>query len=85
MRPVVSDHALLRWLERVWKINLDTVRAEIMTPEVLAAAKAGATALTQGGVTRVLDRGRVVTIKFDGLGRKSSPGGKNRRYQFGGK
>lgn len=41
-RPVVSDHALLRWLERHLEVDLEAVRASILTPERVAAIRCGA-------------------------------------------
>lgn len=34
--PVVSEHALLRYFERVYKVDLDEIRNEILTAEVRA-------------------------------------------------
>lgn len=33
--PVVSEHALLRYLERVYSLNLEELRQEILTPGVV--------------------------------------------------
>lgn len=44
MRPIpgVSDHALLRWLERALEMDLDAIRKTILTDTVRAGIEAGA-------------------------------------------
>ena len=32
--PIVSEHAMLRYIERVIGVNLDDIRTKILTPEV---------------------------------------------------
>jgi hypothetical protein len=61
MRSPVSDHALLRWIERIQGINLDPTRMEIASicAEALAV---GATSLVTDHGTFVLECGKVVTI-----------------------
>lgn len=44
-KPTVSDHALLRYLERKYDFDSAAVRREILTPEVLSAIKAGASGI----------------------------------------
>ncbi len=41
-RPVVSDHALLRWLERHLEVDIEAVRASILTPARFQAIECGA-------------------------------------------
>lgn len=60
--PVVSDHALLRYLERVYEFDLAKFRAEMLTPEVRAALRVGATAVNVGNFRFVLRENTVVTV-----------------------
>ena len=46
----ISEHALLRWIERVYKLDLAEIRAEIHAA-VYEAARAGATRVSTRGVT----------------------------------
>lgn len=59
--PAVSDHALLRYLERVRGLDLDAVRAEIVGI-VHQAAAVGATRVSVNGFTYMLEGRRVVTV-----------------------
>lgn len=61
MRTPVTDHALIRWIERVKDINLDPWRMEIasLCAEALAV---GATSLVTDEATFVFDEGKIVTI-----------------------
>lgn len=60
--PRLSDHALLRYLERVFDLDLALIRAEIMTPAVVDAVRSGASAVTVNGVKFVCDKGTIVTV-----------------------
>lgn len=40
--PKVSEHALLRYLERFYELDLPKLRAEILTPEVCGQIAADA-------------------------------------------
>jgi hypothetical protein len=60
--PSVSDHALLRFIGRVLGVDLDALRARILTPTVAAAIKAGARAVTVEGTRFVVKGGVIVTI-----------------------
>jgi hypothetical protein len=48
-RVIVSDHAVLRYLERVLGIDVELVRASI-THDVAAALEAGASSVTIEGI-----------------------------------
>ncbi|WP_370178452.1 hypothetical protein [Alteriqipengyuania sp.] len=50
-RPVVSDHALVRYLERKYGFDSEAVRKEMLTPEVEAALRAGAAGCKSHGGT----------------------------------
>jgi hypothetical protein len=60
---VISDHAILRWLERVKGINLDAVRAEMATPALAMADAFGCPVLIgRNGERLVIRDGVVVTV-----------------------
>lgn len=63
--PRVSDHALLRYIERVKGVDLDAMRAGILTPEITAAIQVGATRVKIEGVTFVIE-GNVIVTTFSG-------------------
>lgn len=61
-RPYVSDHAMLRYLERVIGIDVDAHRSEVER-RVATAVEMGACALVSGGMRYALDDFRVVTVR----------------------
>lgn len=63
--PRVSDHALLRYLQRKYKVDFDSLRDEILTETVIKAINLGVSSITVDGfklmihdkcVTTVLDK-----------------------------
>lgn len=63
--PVVTDHAVVRWLERSLGYDIEAVRQAILTPERIQAIRCGATAIVcpEEGVTlRVAPNGHVTTV-----------------------
>lgn len=48
--PFVSDHAVLRYLERKKGMNIKKIRNEILTPDVESAIRAGALSITIDGM-----------------------------------
>lgn len=60
--PSVTDHAILRLLERKYGIDIDKIKQEILCPEVMSALKVGAKKLKHGGMEYILDKGLVITI-----------------------
>lgn len=61
--PLISEHAILRWLERVKGVDLDDVRAEILagdTKEMIKFAKSGK--IKKDGHVLVVQDNVVVTI-----------------------
>jgi len=60
--PRLSDHALLRYLERVKGVDVDGAKREIMTPTVIAAIKAMATTVIVNGARLLVKDGTIVTI-----------------------
>lgn len=63
--PRCSEHALLRYIERTRGINIEAIRAEIMTPGIVEALKSGVTAVTVKGVRMVCKDGVIVTVTTD--------------------
>lgn len=62
MKPaVVSDHAVLRYLQRVLLVDTEAVRKLIHT-ETETAIAAGAAALKRDGIRYVIKNGSVVTV-----------------------
>lgn len=59
--PRVSDHAVIRYLERKHGFDFDGVRAEILTPDRVAAIRAGATSIRHDGIKFVVKDGVIVT------------------------
>jgi hypothetical protein len=61
MGAPVTDHAVLRWLERVQGVDIEAIRQRIWkTCE--PAVKAGATCVRVDGVKYELANGKVVTV-----------------------
>jgi hypothetical protein len=60
-RPSVSDHAVVRYMERVMGLDIDAVRARIAA-ETEAAVALGACGLKKDGFTYRLDGEVVVTV-----------------------
>lgn len=59
--PVVTDHALLRWLERVEGLDLDGLRKQIAA-HARVGERWGAKSVVVGGGKLVLTDGVVVTV-----------------------
>jgi uncharacterized membrane protein len=63
MTPRVSDHAVVRYLERVEGKDINAVRAKIVTPRVAAALGVLPTChVIQGGHRLVVRDGMVTTV-----------------------
>jgi hypothetical protein len=82
-RSPVTDHALLRWMERVKGIDLEAIRAEIATPDICAAIAAGARSVVTHGHTLVIENSLVITVLLPGMrpkhkGQRRVPRGKYR-------
>lgn len=61
--PIVSDHALIRYLERVKGVNTDAIKAEMLSPTVRAAINVGAHAVKLGCGARLMIKGStIVTV-----------------------
>ena len=57
----VSDHAVIRYLERYYKFDIDKIRQEILTPEHRLAIKAGAKRIKVNGIDFIICNNIVVT------------------------
>lgn len=60
----ISDHGIVRYLERVEGLDLDIIRAEILAIAGPAAA-AGAKILRKVGNTYIIENGAIVTVLPD--------------------
>lgn len=60
--PRVSDHAVLRYLERASGMDFAAVRHKLLTPNVVAAMKAGARAVKVDGGRLIIKDDTVVTF-----------------------
>lgn len=61
--PTISDHALLRYIERVFNVDIDAMKAELLTDTVVLAIKSGATGVKTPHGTLVIRGSTVVTFK----------------------
>lgn len=72
----VSDHAIVRYMERVYGIDMDAIRAEIATPVVQIAEGFGCGTIIGKHGARILVRdGVVTTVLSKRMGRRSRHGG----------
>lgn len=60
-RVVVTDHAVLRWLERVEHVDIAAVRRRIVSEAVLQAMAMGATSVRGDGFKLVIQNFTVIT------------------------
>lgn len=67
----VSDHAIIRYLERVYGLDIDAIRAEIATPVVQLAEGFGAgTVIGKHGARICIRDGIVTTVLPKRMGRR---------------
>lgn len=59
-KPRISDHAVIRYLERKYGFNFEHIRDEMLTPTVRSAMEAGAEGVKINGGTLKI-KGRTVT------------------------
>jgi len=63
MTVTISDHAIIRFLERVKGVNIEAIRAEMATPTLAKADAFGAPVLIgRNGERLVIRDGVVVTV-----------------------
>lgn len=60
----ISDHAVLRYLERKYGFDFENVRGEMLTPYVVAAMDAGVEGVKMNGGTLKI-KGRTVTTYIE--------------------
>lgn len=65
-RIAVSDHAVLRYMERAMGLDVDAVRAEIAAKVRLAEEHPGCTAILAEGLRFRIENGVVVTVLLRG-------------------
>ena len=58
---IITDHALLRWIERVHGVDIEALRSQV-ADMCAPAVQAGASTAPVGAVWAVIQHGRVVTI-----------------------
>lgn len=61
-RDIVSDHAIVRYLERVKDVNIGALRREILGPVGRDAIRAGAKVVKTDRAILTIEGGRVVTV-----------------------
>lgn len=61
-RARVSDHALVRFIERVHGIDLDDIRSELLSDVVISGMKAGATKIHLSDCTLIIKGYTIVTV-----------------------
>lgn len=62
--PIVSEHALLRWIERVEKHDIDAVRVRMLSPAVVEAIRfAGSGKVRHDGVMIIFKNNTIVTVE----------------------
>lgn len=60
--PSISDHALLRYIERVHGVDVEALKADLLTETLVTAIKAGASGLKTEHGTFVIKGASVVTF-----------------------
>ena len=60
--PKVSDHAVVRYLERFMGIDVDEIRCKILTPTVKGAIEAGAKTFISEGITYCIKNNVITTV-----------------------
>jgi hypothetical protein len=62
MVPTISDHALLRYIERIHGVDVEAMKTALLTETVVLAIKSGATAVKSPAGTMVIKGSTVVTL-----------------------
>lgn len=62
LAPRISDHAMLRYLQRKYKVDFNELRNEILTESVISAINLGASAITVDGFKLMIHDKCVTTI-----------------------
>lgn len=61
MQKIMTDHALLRYIERVYGVDVEKIRDDAVTDMVKAAIAAGANVINIDGVKFLIKNGVIVT------------------------
>lgn len=64
IEPRVSDHALVRYLERVMGLDVESIRREIMTTERAEAIMMGAKKIIADKHVYIIENGVIVTVLY---------------------
>jgi hypothetical protein len=62
LEPRLSDHALIRFMERALGFDVEAIKGRILTPERKAAIRAGATSISVDGVRLKVQDNVIVTV-----------------------
>lgn len=62
IEPRISDHALLRYLERVMDVDISSLKLKLLTADVKDAIRAGASAVVVEGVRFKVQDNTIVTV-----------------------
>lgn len=58
----ITDHALIRFLERKKGIDIKKIKEEILTPKVIQALLTGAQSYKENGFEYIFKQGKIITI-----------------------
>lgn len=74
-QPVITDHALLRYFERKHGIDVEALRQEMLTKNVVEAIKLGADSIVVDGYRYMISENKVTTVLDKGMqpNRKNNP------------
>lgn len=61
-RKSATDHAVIRYMERKYGANFDSVRDEMLSPALRTAMAAGAKSFVEDGVKFIIVNKRIVTV-----------------------
>lgn len=75
IHPRVSDHAVLRYMERTSGMDFDEIRKAILTPLVCDAIRAGAKRIHSGNMVYVVENYTIVTVLTEKMADKNKPRG----------
>ena len=73
-QPRFSDHAVLRYIERVYGVDIEGLRRELFTPMLKEACRIGASGLVDNGIEYKIEDGVVVTVWVRKYKGKDVPG-----------
>jgi hypothetical protein len=67
MNNLITDHALLRYIERVHGVDVERLKAQILNDFVRSAIKGGANVIKTKECTFMVEHGRIVTTLTHGM------------------